>query len=209
MGDDLLLFFTALVMIYLTPGPDMILLLGTSVSEGVRHALAVALGLAVARGSHVLLAAVGLGALFEAHAWAYNTVRLIGAAYLLYLGWQFFRNGMIVREQPQLMACVRTKISYVAAFKKGLATNLLNPKSLIFCSVLLPQFIQPERSGLAVQFTVLALILVLTGLVFDIAYAALGRVLWGVSTRNGKYYRAQNYLFSLLMAALGVKLGLS
>ena len=68
-------------------------------------------------------------------------------------------------------------MGYLADFQRGLATNLLNPKSLIFCSVLLPQFIHPELSGIAGQFAILALILVLTGLVFDFTYAVLGRAL--------------------------------
>ena len=64
----------------------MFLVLGTSVSSGPRNAMAVAVGLAIVRGCHVLLAAVGLATLFATHPWTYHTVRLLGAAYLLLPG---------------------------------------------------------------------------------------------------------------------------
>ncbi|WP_372996024.1 LysE family translocator [Marinobacter sp.] len=204
MGD-LLLFFTALVAIYLAPGPDMILVLGTTVSEGPRYAIATATGLAVARSIHVLLAAVGLAALFASQPWTYHTVRLLGAAYLIYLGLQFLKKTSVLPVQSDLAAAGVAKAGYLAAFRRGLATNLLNPKSLIFCSVLLPQFIHPELSGVAGQFAVLALILVLTGFAFDLAYALLGRGLWALSAENARYQKAQNSVFALLLMGIGVK----
>lgn len=208
MGD-LLLFFAALVAIYLVPGPDMILVLGTTVGEGQRHAIATAVGLAVARSIHVLLAAVGLATLFDSQPWTYHTVRMLGAGYLLYLGWQFLSKSSALPEQSVMAAAGIKRPGYPAAFRRGLATNLLNPKSLIFCSVLLPQFIHPEPSGVAGQFAVLALILVLTGFAFDLAYALLGRGLWALTAGNARYQKAQNNAFALLMMGIGLKVALS
>jgi threonine/homoserine/homoserine lactone efflux protein len=207
--SDLLLFFTALVAIYLAPGPDMILVLGTTVSEGPRCAIATATGLAVARSIHVLLAAVGLAALFASQPWSYHTVRVLGAAYLIYLGWQFLKKTSTSPAQSELAAADVAKAGYLAAFRRGLATNLLNPKSLIFCSILLPQFIHPELSGVAGQFAVLALILVLTGFAFDCVYALLGRGLWALCTENARYQKAQNNVFAVLLMAIGVKVALT
>lgn len=186
----------------------MLLVLGTSVSSGRGKAMAVVVGLAIARGCHVLLAAVGLATLFATHPWTYHTVRLLGAAYLLYLGWQFFRTGHSLHDQPQSAAGTLPSVGYLANFQRGLATNLLNPKSLIFCSVLLPQFIHPELSGIAGQFAILALILVLTGLVFDFVYAFLGRALWAVTSGNARYCRAQNNIFGCLLTGIGLKVAL-
>ncbi|KPP97650.1 LysE family translocator [Marinobacter sp. HL-58] len=206
--NELFLFSTALVAIYLAPGPDMILVLGTTVRDGQRQAIATAAGLAVARSIHVLLAAVGLAALFDSQPWSYHTVRLLGAAYLLYLGWQFLRNSGALPEQSALAAGNKRR-GYLAAFRRGLATNLLNPKSLIFCSVLLPQFIHPELSGVAEQFAVLAVILVLTGFAFDLAFAFLGRGLWALTAGNARYQKVQNNVFALLMMGIGLKVALS
>lgn len=206
---ELLLFFLALVTIYLAPGPDMILILGTTVSQGVRSAIATAVGLAVARSIHVLLAAVGLAALFESQPWAYHSVRLSGAAYLIYLGWQFFRKTGDLPAQSTVATAGSASRGYLPALHRGLATNLLNPKSLILCSVLLPQFINPELSGVASQFAILALVLVLTGFAFDISYALMGRWLWALTAENARYQRAQNNLFALLMMGIGLKVAFS
>lgn len=208
MGD-LLFFFAALVAIYLTPGPDMVLVLGTTVSEGPRQAIATSVGLAVARSTHVFLAAAGLATLFESQPWTYHTVRLLGAVYLLYLGWQFLKKNTVLPEQDVLAGMAAAKPGLLAAFRRGLVTNFLNPKSLIFCSVLLPQFIYPELSGVAGQFAVLALMLVLTGFAFDLAYALLGRGLWAITAENAKYQKAQNNVFALLMLGIGMKVAFS
>lgn len=207
--SELLLFFSALVAIYLAPGPDMLLVLGTTVSEGVRPAIATAVGLALARSIHVFLAGVGLAALFESHPWAYHIVRLSGAAYLLYLGWRFFRTAGDLPALTASSTAGSASGGYLVALRRGLATNLLNPKSLIFCSVLLPQFIHPELSGVSGQFAALALLLVLTGFAFDIGYALVGRGLWALTAQNVRYQRAQSNMFALLMMGIGLKVAFS
>ncbi len=85
----------ALAVVYLLPGPDMILLLQTGARQGKGAALATALGLGVARGCHVALAALGLAALFKTAPWTFDMVRLVGAAYLLWIGIQCLRTTML------------------------------------------------------------------------------------------------------------------
>lgn len=89
------MFFLALAVVYLLPGPDMILLLQTGARQGKAAALATAIGLAIARGCHVALAALGLATLFKAAPWTFEVVRLAGAAYLLWLGIQCLRSNML------------------------------------------------------------------------------------------------------------------
>lgn len=128
------MFFLALAVVYLLPGPDMILLLQTGARQGKAAALATAIGLAIARGCHVALAALGLATLFKAAPWTFEVVRLAGAAYLLWLGIQCLRSNML----PNLNAngTAAAKLAWRAAIQRGLLTNLLNPKALLFCSVL-------------------------------------------------------------------------
>ena len=135
---ELWLFFMALAVVYLLPGPDMILLLQTGARQGKGAALATALGLGVARGCHVALAALGLATLFRTAPWTFDVVRLAGAAYLLWIGIQCLRTTML----PSLNGADATtaKPRWPEAIQRGLLTNLLNPKALLFCSVLLPQF---------------------------------------------------------------------
>jgi threonine/homoserine/homoserine lactone efflux protein len=175
----------ALAVVYLLPGPDMILLLQTGARQGKGAALATAVGLGIARGCHVALAALGLAALFKAAPWTFDVVRLAGAAYLLWIGVQCLRTTLL----PSLGSAHATgeKPRWGAAIQRGLLTNLLNPKALLFCSVLLPQFINPQAGPVLGQFATLGVVLVGVGLLFDSAYALqqwlFGSLLIGFAVR--------------------------
>lgn len=198
------LFFMALAVVYLLPGPDMILLLQTGARQGKGAALATAVGLGIARGCHVALAALGLAALFKAAPWSFDVVRLAGAAYLLWIGIQCLRTTML----PNLNSADTTteKSRWREAIQKGLLTNLLNPKALLFCSVLLPQFINPQAGPVLAQFAVLGVILVSVGLLFDSAYALVGAALGRWLQRSPSAQRLQQWLFGSLLIAFAVRL---
>ena len=154
------MFLIALVVIYLMPGPDMILLLQTGARHGRALALSTALGLGIARACHVFLAAVGLAALFKTAPWTFDGVRLIGAAYLVWLGVRMLKPGMLTHLTLATGVVKEPELSWAGALRRGLLTNLLNPKALLFCSVLLPQFIHPAQGAVGEQFALLGLVLV-------------------------------------------------
>ncbi|MBB3241044.1 threonine/homoserine/homoserine lactone efflux protein [Pseudomonas sp. Tn43] len=198
------LFFMALAVVYLLPGPDMILLLQTGARQGKGAALATALGLGVARGCHVALAALGLAALFKTAPWTFDVVRLAGAAYLLWIGIQCLRTTML----PSLNGTNATteKPHWREAVQRGLLTNLLNPKALLFCSVLLPQFIDPHAGPVLTQFATLGVMLVGVGLLFDSAYALVGAALGRWLQRSPSAQRVQQWLFGSLLIGFAVRL---
>jgi len=198
------LFFMALAVVYLLPGPDMILLLQTGARQGKGAALATALGLGIARGCHVALAALGLAALFKAAPWTFDVVRLAGAAYLLWIGIQCLRTTLL----PNLNGAHATgeKPRYQDAIRRGLLTNLLNPKALLFCSVLLPQFIDPNAGPVLGQFVTLGVVLVAVGLLFDCAYALVGAALGRWLQRSPSAQRLQQWLFGSLLIGFAVRL---
>ncbi|WP_419712735.1 LysE family translocator [Pseudomonas sp. NFX224] len=198
------LFFMALAVVYLLPGPDMILLLQTGARQGKGAALATAVGLAIARGCHVALAALGLAALFKAAPWTFDVVRLAGAAYLLWLGIQCLRSPLL----PNLNGAPPTgeKPRCRDAVQRGLLTNLLNPKALLFCSVLLPQFINPQAGPVLAQFAILGVVLVAVGLLFDSAYALAGTALGRWLQRSPSAQRLQQWLFGSLLIGFAVRL---
>jgi threonine/homoserine/homoserine lactone efflux protein len=197
-------FFMALAVVYLLPGPDMILLLQTGARQGKRAALATAVGLGIARGCHVTLAALGLATLFKAAPWTFDAVRLAGAAYLLWIGIQCLRTTML----PNLNGADATaeKPRWRAAIQSGLLTNLLNPKALLFCSVLLPQFIDPHAGPVLAQFATLGIVLVGVGLLFDSAYALTGAALGRWLQRSPSAQRLQQWLFGSLLIGFAVRL---
>jgi threonine/homoserine/homoserine lactone efflux protein len=160
---DLWIFVGALVVVYLVPGPDMLLVLQTAATQGRARALAVGAGLALARTAHVALAALGLAALLRTAPWAFEGIRLIGAGYLVWLG---LRIGLTPAAANNGAAPLqsRARQSWGVAVRRGLITNISNPKALLFCSVLLPQFIQPQGGSVALQFALLGAVLVGFGL---------------------------------------------
>jgi threonine/homoserine/homoserine lactone efflux protein len=198
------LFLMALTVAYLLPGPDMILLLQTGARQGRGAALTTAVGLGVARGCHVALAALGLSALFKTAPWTFDVVRLAGAAYLLWIGFQCLRTTLLPNFEGATVEV--GKRHYYEAIRRGLLTNLLNPKALLFCSVLLPQFIDPQAGSVLGQFAILGVVLVGVGLLFDCAYALVGVALGRWLQRSPSAQRVQQWLFGSLLIGFAVRL---
>lgn len=199
--SDLILFLALLAVAYLIPGPDMVLILQTGAAQGRRAAWAAAFGLALARAAHVGLSAVGLAALLVASPTTFDGLRLAGAAYLAWLGWRIWRTGL---ARPVTGAV--PILSPAAALRRGLLTNIANPKALLFCSVLLPQFVRPEQDSAAGRFILLGGILVATGLAFDLAFAAAGARLGLWLDRHPAAQRVQGWVFAGLLIGFGVSL---
>ncbi|WP_025600161.1 LysE family translocator [Burkholderia sp. WSM2230] len=176
----LAVYIAALLVVYAVPGPDMALILQTSIGRGVRSGFAAACGLGVARATHVTLSACGAAALLRNAPWLYDVVRYGGAVYLAWVGIQIFRSPVFALPDasaandeagsPQRAGTTGVR-QLRAAFVKGLLTNLLNPKALLFCSVLLPQFVRPEAGPVALQMIELGSVLLAVGMCFDLAYA--------------------------------------
>lgn len=173
--NDLLLYLGALMAVYLLPGPDMAMILATTLKGGCHPGMLVALGLAISRAIHVCLSGLGLAALLMAHPALFDALRILGAFYLLWLAGQvMLARGLFappVAAQP---------LRAGHALRQGLLTNLMNPKAFLFCALFLPQFMPASPTGPAGQYGQYLLpgsILVLTGGVFDIVYVlAAGRL---------------------------------
>lgn len=198
---DLWMFVGALAVAYLVPGPDMLLILQVGARQGRTPALAVALGLGLARSIHVALAALGLAALLRAAPVAFEILRIAGAAYLVWLGVAILRNPSAAPTPAG-----RTNVgSRRAALRRGLLTNLLNPKALLFCSVLLPQFLRTD-AGMAGQVLTLGALLVGIGGAFDLLYALGGAALGRWVSRHRAVETVQRWTFGALLIGFGLRL---
>ena len=204
---DLWMFIGALAVAYLVPGPDMALLLQTGALRGRAYALATAVGLALARAAHVALAALGLAALLRTAPWAFELARLAGAAYLVRLGIGILRARSLASQETATPGSGKSP-SYGAAIRRGLLTNLLNPKALLFCSVLLPQFIRPEHGDVAGQFFWLGAILVGVGIAFDVLYAGAGAALGRWVARRPIAQALQRWVFASLLIGFAARLAI-
>lgn len=201
---ELWLFLVALAVVYLLPGPDMILLLQTGARQGKAMALATAAGLGLARACHVALAGMGLATLFKVAPWTFDVVRLGGAAYLLWIGVQCLRSNLLPNLNTQNGPAPAH--AWREAFQRGLLTNLLNPKALLFCSVLLPQFIDPHGASVTAQFATLGAILVAVGLAFDRGYGLAGARIGRWLQRSPSAQRLQQWLFGSLLIGFAIRL---
>ncbi|MFC6488026.1 LysE family translocator [Nitratireductor sp. GCM10026969] len=204
--SELILFVGALAIAYLLPGPDMFLLLQTGALGGRRQAFAIAIGLGVARAVHVALAAMGLATLLRSSPSVFEAVRLIGALYLAWLGYNILRAPSLPPGAAKGVAGPAAGLR--RAVLRGLLTNLLNPKALIFCSVLLPQFLRVENGGVYGQFVLLGAVLVATGFVFDVHYAIAGDRIGAFLARRPLWRRMQQWLFGTALIAFGARLAL-
>lgn len=202
----LIVYMAALFVVYAVPGPDMALLMQTSIARGARTGFATAGGLGIARATHVTLSACGMAALLRSAPWLYEVVRYGGAVYLGWVAVQIFRSPVFALPAGAA-ASVETK-PLRAAFVKGLLTNLLNPKALLFCSVLLPQFIRPEAGSVWLQVTELGVVLVAVCALFDVIYV-LGAARIAVWLRRHPFAQTvQKWAFSSALIGFALRLSL-
>jgi threonine/homoserine/homoserine lactone efflux protein len=152
----LALYLVTLSLAMIVPGPDMLFVLGTGMRGGPRAGLLATCGVATSEAIHILLAAVGLSALFAAAPTAFTAVRIAGAVYLVFLGLQAIRGRGSTLDSRTSTAAVSDRRAYV----RGLLTNLLNPKMVTFTIALLPQFVDRDHGQVAMQFLVLGAIFV-------------------------------------------------
>lgn len=162
----------------------------------------VAVGLAISRTAHVTLSALGLAALFHTHPVLFDVVRWFGAAYLLFLAWKMLRAGETERVKK-----ANVTSSGLAAIRSGVMTNLLNPKALMFCALLLPQFISTEYD-LTAQYLTLGAILVGLGFAFDVLYALAASRIAKRFSGSGAIQKATKLLFSTIFGFAAIRLAI-
>ncbi|WP_254646605.1 LysE family translocator [Streptomyces sp. GbtcB6] len=165
------LFLVTTTIAMISPGPDMLFILGCGMRGGPRAGLLATAGVATSEAVHITVAAAGLAAFFAAVPVAFAAVRIVGAAYLIYLGVQAIRHR---GEEPAETAAGLTGHR---AYLRGLLTNLLNPKMVTFTIAFLPQFIDPALGRVWLQFAILgAVFLALEFLVDGLVGVLAGRI---------------------------------
>jgi threonine/homoserine/homoserine lactone efflux protein len=206
MPDTGPLFAFALVALgmVLTPGPNMMYLISRSICQGRKAGLISLAGVAIGFLFYMLAAALGITALLFAIPYAYDALRLAGAAYLLYLAWQAVRPGgrspFQVRDLPV--------DSNGRLFAMGLLTNLLNPKVAMLYLSLLPQFIDPGRGSVLAQSVLLGSVQIVISLsVNALIVAAAGSIASFLGSRP-LWLVMQRWLMGTVLAGLAVRMAL-
>ena len=148
-----------------------------------------------------------LAALLQAAPVAFDIVRLVGVAYLVWLGIGILRSPSLLQDGTA--AGSAGPLPYRTSIRRGLLTNLLNPKALLFCSVLLPQFVRPDHGSVPQQFLLLGAVLVVVGLAFDAIYATAGAGLGRWVARHPIAQAIQRWTFASLLIGFGARLALA
>lgn len=186
----LLAFAPAALALNLTPGADMMFCLGQGLKGGPRAGMAANLGIATGGMIQILAAGLGLGALVAAHPAAFEAIRWLGVAYLLWLALRALRGTGPVATQVQAAPVARV-------FREALLVNLLNPKVILFILAFLPQFVDPARPVLP-QFLTLGAVFTLGGL------AVNGLVGAGAASIGGRLARSDRLSHWLGRASAGI-----
>ncbi len=155
MSTSLLAFALTCFVIEITPGPNMAYLAALSLSQGVRAGLAAVAGIALGLSVYGVAASLGLSAIIDNSAFLYEALRWGGVIYLLWLAWEAW-----AAEREVAPETVDGGIDPWTAFRRGLITNLLNPKAAVFYVAVLPDFIQIGKGAVAAQTLVLSAIYV-------------------------------------------------
>ncbi len=151
-----LLFSVASLVLIVTPGQDMILVMSRSVAQGARAGIATAAGVSVGLVGHTVLATLGLGAVLRTSATLFLVLKLLGAAYLVYLG-----IGLLRTKNAQLPVGVGSGRTLRRLFADGALSNIANPKIAVFYFAFLPQFVLPGASHPTATIFVLGLLFAL------------------------------------------------
>lgn len=203
----LLAFVPAGLALNLTPGPDMMFCLGQGLRSGPAAAMAANFGIALGGMVHTLAAGLGLGALLAAHPLAFDIIRWIGVAYLLWLAFRGLWTPASSGGSPGATVGARAGLTPARAFREALLVNLLNPKVILFVLAFLPQFVNPARAVLP-QFLTLGIVFSFGGLVVNGAVGLfaghLGRAL-ATSPGVGRWLgRVTAGIFALLALRLAL-----
>jgi threonine/homoserine/homoserine lactone efflux protein len=186
----------------LTPGPNMIYLVSRSITQGRRAGLISLLGVAAGFLVYLVAATAGLATLFAIVPTVYTTLKLAGAAYLLWLAWKAVRPGGDSAFAPKALPADPPR----RLFAMGLVTNLLNPKIAILYVSLLPQFVDPGRGNVAEQTLLLGLTQIAVALTVNAAIVLTAGSVAGFLAKRPAWLRAQRYFMGTVLAGLAVKI---
>jgi threonine/homoserine/homoserine lactone efflux protein len=192
-----LLFIVASLVLIVTPGQDMVLVMSRSIAQGSAAGVVTAAGVSVGLVGHTVLATLGLGALLRASEWLFLALKLVGAAYLIYMGFQLLRT-----PQRELATSGGAPRSLWRLFFDGALSNVSNPKIAIFYFAFLPQFVQPNAAHPALCVFVL-------GLVFAaLTFVVKGPVGLGAGILSGWLRSRPGFLVGMFRTSGAVLVGL-
>src|SRR5918992_5154679 len=203
-GAALLAFAIASVVLILTPGPDQLYISARAVGQGKEAGVVAALGICAGCVFHTLAAALGVAAIVAAMPLALDVIRYAGAAYLLWLGIRLLRaagsdDEATPKPPPAALASI---------FWQGVATNLLNPKILLFFLAFLPQFVDAGTTSPALRMIALGTIFNIVGTAYNVVVAHASGAAGAWMRQRPRLRKFQDRLTGSVFIALAARLAI-
>lgn len=195
---------TSLVVILL-PGTGVIYTLALGISGGLRAGLLAAFGCTLGIVPHILASVVGLAAILHASALAFEVLRYIGVAYLLFIAWSLLKDSNALDLGPEQGPAEKA----LRIVRKGILTNIFNPKLSLFFLAFLPQFIDPAAGQpVWLQFLLLGTIVNCIFSSADIVCVLLASAVMKRLQRSGRAQRLLQRAGGTVLVGLGAHLAL-
>jgi RhtB (resistance to homoserine/threonine) family protein len=204
---DYWLFIGTGIVLNLTPGQDTMFIMGRTLTGGLRAGVASALGIVVGSLCHTVAAALGFSAIIATSATAFGLVKLLGAAYLIFLGAKLLWSR--APAQPEAAAAAASSCAAWSCFRQGIITNVLNPKVALFFLAFLPQFIDSNSPTKAFAFLALGATFITTGLIWCLVLVSAAARLRLFFQRNRNARTMIDRITGALFLTLGVRLAWS
>lgn len=199
--ETLATFFAASTLLALAPGPDNIFVLTQSALHGKGAGLVVMLGLCTGLIGHSVAVALGVAMIFQTSAIAFSALKMLGAAYLIYLAWQAFRA-----PATELKGEKNGETRFRKLYCRGIIMNITNPKVSIFFLAFLPHFADPERGPISIQMLLLGGVFILSTILIFGGIALLAGALGQWLSRSDRTQKVMNRLAGTVFLALALKL---
>jgi len=197
--SSLILFVSGAVVLLIIPGPAVMYVVSRSIGQGRSAGLVSAMGIVVGTLFHVAAATLGLSALLASSVAAFQSVKYLGAAYLVYLGLRTLRTG-----DTEFLEAATGERRLMRLFAQGVLVNLLNPKTALFFLAFLPQFVEPSRGHATLQIFELGVLFAIMGWCSDSIWALAAGSAADLFRRNVRLRRAQRNVSGGALIALGL-----
>ncbi len=201
--QDYWLFVCASIILCVVPGPDMIYLLGRTITQGKKAGLVAAIGINLGAYFHLLAAILGISAIIATSSTAFTILKWCGALYLIYLGIQVIRSNQatVINVNGRIKKPALSKI-----FWQGFLSDALNPKVAIFFLSLLPQFIHPAQGNDLMQLLILGITLNVIAISINMLLVFFSHVLTRQMERSNRATFLLNKAMGTVFVALGLRL---
>ena len=197
-------FLGVAILLTLMPGPDILFVMTQSISQDKKAGIATALGLCSGLIVHISAATLGVSAIIYQSALAFAIVKYTGAAYLLYLAWQSFKE-----KETGFTFHQNTPLKYTSLYKKGILMNLLNPKVSLFFLALLPQFVDKSIGHIPLQMFLLGIIFLVQAFAIFVAVSVFSEKLGRVLFHHSFLAKRMNIIKGSILGMIGIQMRLA